>query len=349
MASDISHQRDLGVALARAALRRRDVLPLFGSSELEMNVPDRASEFFRYESDGFTVCPMGRRGASPLLLVEKAVALDQPPASGKAVVLLSQTWFLAPSENLENYAGNFSALQGLEVIYRAPISSGLRRDIALRMLDYPETLSGTPILDQGVRAASQLDSATGRLSYALLLPLGLMETTVMEMQDHFESVREVLTPAPTPSSAPTYFGMKWNGRVAGASAHSPVFHEFKAPDLASVWRGVSEMPASTEWKDLDLMLRTFQEMHVNTLLLDIPWSASHYDQLGVNATIRDKYYYSRLRAVSATYQVALANFQDHEYDANFLNDPHSHPSAKGWAFFNRDIDAFWHGLPLPDH
>ena len=349
MAPSISNQRDLGVALARAAFARPDILPVYGSSELEMDIANRAPEFFRNAPDGFEVCPIGRRGASPLLLVEKAAAAREAPAAGKAVVLISQVWFPSRGETLANYAGNFSALQAMELIFGAPISPGLRRDIARRMLDYPQTLAGTPILDQGARAAAQIDTLSGRITYALLVPLGLMQTKIMELQDHFESVREVLAAPHVPAIPPTDPALNWDRLLATADTQSPIYNETNPPGLAEAWRGVSEMPTSTEWRDVDLLLRTFRELHVQTLLLDIPWSAPRYDAQGIGAGLRDAYYYSRLRSVAANFQVPIATFQDHEYDMHFLRDPHSHLSARGWVYFNRDMDAFWRGVPLPDH
>jgi len=354
MAVGASYQRDLGVALARAAFRQPGILPLYGSSELEIDVPNRAPDFFSNAPDGFRVCPLGRRGASPLLLLERVAGAGRAPAGGKAVVLISQVWFLSRGATLSTYAGNFSALQAMELIFKAPLSAELRRDIARRMLDYPETLAGTPVLEQGVRAAAHIDTPAGRIAYWLLLPLGRMETKVMEMQDHLESMREVggapstPSPAPLPPAAPD-----WTRLIAAADAQARPLTagaETLAAEpkrLAGVWRGIKAMPDCTEWQDLDLLVRTFRELHIEPLLLDIPWFAPYYDQCGVNAGIRDSYY-ARLRSLAAKYQVPVATYQDHEYDLNFLYDPHSHLSAKGWIFFNRDMDAFWRGLPVPD-
>jgi len=351
IAADLDYQRDIGVAIARATLSQPGILPVYGSSELELDLPNLASRFFRDAPDGFTVCPIGRRGASPLILLEKAAAVCRPPACGKAVMLISQVWFLSRGETLANYAGNFSALQGLEVIFKAPLSPGLRRDIAQRMLAYAPTLSSTPILEQGVRAAAASDTVAGRMRYALLKPLGLMQTKVMELQDHFESVRDLKAAQRVPVVLPSGSPLDWDRLMAAAEAQSPIYDEATAPDrgpklTADIWRGVGQMPDCTEWGDLELLLRAFQEMHVQVLLLDIPWSAVRYDASGVNAGIRDMYY-SRLRSLAEKYRDPIATFQDHEYDARFLHDPHSHLSAKGWIFFDRDIDAFWRDLPLP--
>ena len=352
MAPQTSYQRDQGAALERATFSQPDILPLYGSSELEIDVPDRASDFFRDAPDGFQVCPIGRRGASPLLLLEKVAATRRAPACGKVVVLISPVWFLSRGATLSTYAGNFSALQGMELIYKAPLSPALRRDIARRMLDYPQTLAATPILDRGVRAAARNDTLAGRMSYALLLPLGLMETKVMEMQDHFESVREVLAAPRGPAPARARFQLNWPALMAASSAEAPALHDADPPGkraemLDTTWRGIGDMPTSTEWEDLELLLRTCRELRAQPLLLDIPWDAPYYDNSGVNAGIRAGYY-ERLHSLARKYDVPAATFQDHEYDMNFLYDRHSHLSAKGWIFFNRDIDAFWKGLDLPD-
>ncbi len=351
MAPERSLQRDLGVALTRAAFSRPDILPLYGSSELEIDIPGRASDFFRSAPDGFTICPIGQKGASPLILTEKLAAAGQAPAAGKVAVLISPTWFLCRGESLSSYAGNFSALQGMELMFKAPLSPGLRRDIARRMLDFPTTLAGNPLLEQAIRSVAQNDTPAGRSAYALILPRGLMETKVMEMQDHYEAMRDVLTSSSGPTSPGSTAQIDWDHLIARANATSPVAQLPDIPSqqpqtLASIWQGVGQMPNCTEWQDLDLLLRTMQELHIQALLLDIPWYASYYDSKGVGAGIRDTYY-ARLQSLADKYHTPLATFQDHEYDPNFLLDSRSHISAKGWMLFNRDIDAFWRGRPLP--
>jgi poly-D-alanine transfer protein DltD len=82
------------------------------------------------------------------------------------------------------------------------------------------------------------------------------------------------------------------------------------------------------------------------LLLDIPWCAAYYDERGVTAGIRGQYY-SMLQSLADEYHVPVVTFQDHEYDPKFLNDHRSHLNPEGWAFIDRDIDAFWHGKLLP--
>ena len=176
-----------------------------------------------------------------------------------------------------------------------------------------------------------------------------MATKVMEMQDHFESVREVLARPAASASPHARSGLDWDRLVAAANVAAPIVHEADPLDAAGEWLGVNQMPGSTEWQDIELLLRTFRELGVRLLLLDIPWYAPLSDEPGVNAGIRDAYYYSRLRSVADKYGVPIATFQDHEYDLNFLRDSRSHLSAKGWIFFDRDMDAFWRGLPLSDH
>src|SRR5215472_13518070 len=63
-APELFSLKNQGLAFQRAAANAPDVLPLYGSSELIMGAPDRASAFFRTAPTGFQVSPVGKRGAT---------------------------------------------------------------------------------------------------------------------------------------------------------------------------------------------------------------------------------------------------------------------------------------------
>src|SRR5207245_10397156 len=70
--------KNQGLAFQRAAAQARDVLPLYGSSELLTPLPDGASVFFREAPTGFQASPVGTEVTTPLIMVHKlpAVARD---------------------------------------------------------------------------------------------------------------------------------------------------------------------------------------------------------------------------------------------------------------------------------
>src|ERR1700759_4020331 len=67
--------KNQGLAFQRAAARTPDMLLLYGSSELTDAVPNRASDFFSTEPTGFEICPVGKAGASSLIILQKLAAL----------------------------------------------------------------------------------------------------------------------------------------------------------------------------------------------------------------------------------------------------------------------------------
>jgi poly-D-alanine transfer protein DltD len=59
--------KNQGLAFQRAAARARDVLPIYGSSELITPVRERAGVFFRNAPTGFQASPVGKVGTTPLI------------------------------------------------------------------------------------------------------------------------------------------------------------------------------------------------------------------------------------------------------------------------------------------
>src|SRR5262249_17377482 len=81
----------------------------------------------------------------------------------------------------------------------------------------------------------------------------------------------------------------------------------------------------------------------DTLLLSQPIPGKYYDRLGISAEARSVYY-DRLRQVAGKYNVPVVDFQDHDNDIYFVTDPNSHLSREGWAYYDRALDAFYHGI-----
>src|SRR5262249_45216836 len=75
VAAQMFAQKNQGVALQRAAFRQPDLLPFYGSSDL--NVPDRyhASALFRNYPTGFTVFPVGNPGSTSLIWLQALAAV----------------------------------------------------------------------------------------------------------------------------------------------------------------------------------------------------------------------------------------------------------------------------------
>ena len=49
-----------------------------------------------------------------------------------------------------------------------------------------------------------------------------------------------------------------------------------------------------------------------------------------------------MRRLAQTYQMALVTFEGHDLDEDFLAGHHDHLTDKGWLYFDKAIDDFYH-------
>ena len=54
-------------------------------------------------------------------------------------------------------------------------------------------------------------------------------------------------------------------------------------------------------------------------------------------------YYEKLRALAQRYNFTLIEFKEHDEDPAFLYRHQTHLTAKGWMFYDRALDDFFHG------
>jgi D-alanine transfer protein len=102
------------------------------------------------------------------------------------------------------------------------------------------------------------------------------------------------------------------------------------------------MNESAGWIDLELLLRTLARVHAQPLLLSMPIAGDVYDRKGISPSARENYYV-RLRALAQRYHFRLVEFEGHDEDPSFLYRHQSHLTAKGWIYYDRALDDFFHG------
>src|SRR5437764_13600183 len=146
--------KNQGMVFQRTAARARRVLPLYGSSELIIGVPDRANKFFQNAPTGFQVSAVGTVGATSLIILQKIAALGSDLRGRKLAVSISPVWFLMPATRVAWYEGNFSLLAASELTFGSTVDFELKRDIASRMLQFPGTHDKSPLLEFALRRLS---------------------------------------------------------------------------------------------------------------------------------------------------------------------------------------------------
>jgi len=340
-----------GLAFQRAAAHAPNVLPLYGSSELTaVLVPERAHVFFRTAPTGFQVSPVGAGGFNTLSIVQKVAALGSDLRGKKVAISLSPGWFLNPGAGWwEGYKGNFSQMAASEMVFGTALDFELKRDIASRMLKCPSTLETSPFLEFALKRLASgrwLD----RVFFCAVWPFGKAQTAVMEFQDHFAAlnyIRHKVKPAPQSHSE----SLDWSKLIASVGETKPADSDklTKASSLDEELRpgrrdvGFQKgMNKSAGWIDLELLLRTLTRVHARPLLLSMPIPGDFYDRNGVSRSAREQYYL-KLRALVQRYHFRLVEFKAHDEDSAFLYLHQSHLTAKGWIYYDRALDDFFHG------
>ena len=364
LAPDLSQQKGLGSALPIAAFRQPDLLPVYGSSELDHYLgPYHASELFRTYPSGFTIFPIRKDGTAALTLLQDLAGVGPDLRGKKLVISLSLTWFIfGDAASPEYYAGNFSRLHAGQLAFSTDLSLDLKHDAATRMLQFPATLEQDPLLKLGLETLAD-GSVWSRGLYYLLLPLGKLQNLVLRLQDHWETLtyirqRPDLSPEVPRQARP----LDWPSLLAGAerearqAADSNRFG-FENPywqaygDKLTQQKSQHSDPTflravrqAVGWADFDLMLRALRELGARPLILSAPIKGLYYDYWGVSGPAR-RAYYQRVRELVAARDLQSVDFAEFDLDPYFVGDYRSHLSAKGWAHFAQAMDAFQHGTP----
>jgi D-alanine transfer protein len=314
---------------------------LYGSSELIDPVPNRASDFFSNEPTGFQVCPVGRPGTTSLIILQKLGALGSEMHGRKIAISLSPSWFLRPAIRPDFYAGSFSLPAASRILFGHALDWNLKAEIAKRMLQFPDTLAKGGLLQ---RAATCFASGRplDRIVLMAIWPLGKLQNTVLDLQDHFESLVYILSGGrPFPH---------WLRLVSSHKAQSPKSpsHDGQRSVTAESLDAVrpaqdaafrAQVAAASEWIDLELLFRTLRELRTKPLILSMP--IDPYAARGVSRSAR-QVYYDKMRELAQQYHFPIIEFEDHDADPAFLIAHREHPTSKGWMYYNRALDDFFH-------
>jgi D-alanine transfer protein len=359
---DLAQRRGLQVEAAR----QRDLLLIYGSSEVLMGDPYHVTTLLHDYPTGFAAVPVGQWAGCSLLYVQHAAALGPSLRGRKVVVSYTPTTFY-PSARADEaaYAGNFSRVSANELIFSTALSFGARRWVARRMAEHPQTLRPDPLLEFAVRQLAD-GSAAGRALYHVALPLGRLQVGLLRLQDHWAERgwlegRHLPSDPRPPAGTPTQ-PVDWRGLAARADREYRRHADNNPFGMDNaVWRdqlhgrgpedldGQNDarmrhsLETTQEWENLDVLLRVLHELGAQPLVVAAPLKCCYLDAAHIKPETY-RYYHDRLRAVTRARGVPLVDFADHDNDPTFLFD-RSHFSSKGWVYYVYTLDAFFHGRP----
>lgn len=341
-----------GVALIREALSRPDTLVLFGSSELIPDVPMKGVDFFADAPTGFSVFPVGKAGTTALSVLQKLGGSGEELAGKKVVLSLSPGFFQTEAVDAKYFEGNSSKLQLKEFLWNHRYSDELKQDVAVEMLKFPKIVEGDWILKFTLQHVAKGD-AWSRVMLCLVQPYAVLDRAVGRLQDNFEAAFALNS---EPDTSPVSHFRPKRGRalnwddlfrtaeqqsssLAQKAKQSPV----KVTRAKGTWDSqfVAKMRKAQEWSDFELVLRLLKEAGAKPLVISMPLHADILEAQGVSEVARMEYG-RRLQALTKRYNAPLAYLKDHESDPVFFVDQHDHIGSKGWWYYNRLIDDFYH-------
>jgi D-alanine transfer protein len=347
-----------GEVVQREMLRHADLLPMYGSSELVVEVPNRASDFFASYPTGFAVAPIGRRGTPPIAMLFQIAAMDRAVTGRRIVVSASGTWFLSHHRTIDRQAiaANGSALQtGDVVFFRSTLPAKLRRRIAQRVAHIPE-VSEHQLLVR-VPLGCIADHCIGQPFIPVLTPLWLLRSLPLRIDDRLRASVALWRAAPPPprvarrvdwSLLEAEHDRAWRAGSANNAfgIDSAMWAKGKGVFLARQGVGrdsafLKKMRAARRWDDLALLLETLEALGARPLILNTPLKGVFWDFAGVSASARVEFY-QRFDSITARFPVRAENFRAYDADPYFLIEPGSHLSQKGWLIYDQVIDAYYH-------
>ncbi|MEA3207031.1 MAG: D-alanine transfer protein [Chthoniobacter sp.] len=335
-------------ALQAAALAQRDLLPVYGSSELAMPVPNRPTLFFRDYPSGFEVYPVGQAGTYPLIMLQKLAAVAPQLRGRKVVISLSSGWFRHKQMGTEAFGGNFSPLDSFAFIFGSGLSMKLKRDVARRLESVGTPISKWPV---AVFALHQLadSSRLARAGFWLACPLGKLQTAILRLQDHFEACRFLAgQPAHSGNVHRIPEALDWPALIATAAEQvgdtpgdetDPAAFTTEAQRLDRVF--IEHVETSALWPDLKMLLRTLRELGAEPLILSTPFNGPYQNGMHVSRSAR-QLYYDRFNRMVRRFGFACRDFEEHDEDKRFVADQYDHLSGKGWMIYDQVLDDFFH-------
>ena len=332
--------KNQGLALQRVAARTPDILLLYGSSELIDPIPNRASDFFATAPTGFEVCPIGKPGATSLVILQRLGALGSDLRGRKVAVSISPSFFFRHDLNTDSYAGNFSVEAASALLFSSTLDADLKRDIARRMLQFPETLGKSAVLKLAAQEIAY-PSAFHDIVTAAIWPLAELQNVTLDLQDHFETLVFLLAGGRGISHR-TLHGLM-HGQLGADDENQGVKLEKGVGLIAHHGEAAfrERVQSAAEWTDLELMFRTLREIGTRPLVLSLPLNGSYYDAAGISRSAR-QVYYDKLRDLATRYGIDLIEFEDHDTDPDFQITRREHPTSYGWKFYDQALDEFFH-------
>ncbi|MDR3539709.1 MAG: D-alanyl-lipoteichoic acid biosynthesis protein DltD [Desulfosporosinus sp.] len=345
----------LGSIFQRKAMETGDVLPIYGSSELETGHAFNPTHVFGNRPTRFTPFIIGRGSCQTLVHILN-IAADHNLNDKKIVITFSPDWY-EDLNGLSNdrLAMNSSPLKVYDVLFSPDLPRQLKNRILLRILDLPQVVNEDYFLKVYLTAYRSSDWISP-LQRLLLWPLARLEYAALQVQDARNVIRSTSEldrrtvtelASPTPDQP-----LNWQqlDKQAVLEAQTKMqnnlnlsdnlYAQYVRPNIMNSQKGVNKLTPSVEYDDLRLMLDLLREKHVNALFVMIPYNGLFRDYTGLSSVIRQAYY-AKVSQIIQGRGFQFVNLSAHEKELYYMQDA-SHLGWKGWAELDQVLDNFYH-------
>ena len=350
-----------GSALARAALRRPEVLPVIGASEAIRDPSSyQSGRFFADCASGFVTFEIARAGAASLTEAQIVAGLGSLLRGRRIAISFTPSAFDIKRPTLNFYRENYTLLHANQLVFSTDLDLALKSDAADAMLLYARHTPHDPLLTFALRNLAQ-DTTFHHALYFAVWPLGIVQTAILEAQDRYLTIQHLTKLKRYPhrhSCRDVHYD--WPALVQEARAKEAPHNDNNPFGFNNgVWTQMAptfktrplgkrdtffrnRLRGSEEWDHLDILLRTLTQLGAKPILLGRPMNAAYYDARGVSSAAR-RSFYRKMRQHAKAYNVPLVDFHEFEDDKYFDSDRYGHTSREGWIYVDKALDDFFHG------
>jgi D-alanyl-lipoteichoic acid biosynthesis protein DltD len=360
-ARDLTLNKFKSIAAQEAAIKQKDNLFIFGSSELEVGLNSPWDPFYFFSHyKGMQVNLMGQAGFQSLVHAVNFGAMADQLKGQKVVILLSPSWFVPGGIKPETIEYSSSPVQMYAFFFNPNISDESKTAFANRFLAI--TSERTDESYDFVRNFCMLYVKSGTLANlqrSISMPFYWFQYQVMLLKDnmktyqYFHGIRmtaDMAQKLPLSELKNIDWGMELKNATADAQkrSHNPygmvddAYNSYivKFHTHESYIQSLQFDPqASGEFDDLQILLQVLKESGVKPMLIDMPVCGKWYDDYGVDKDTRQAVY-SRIASLVRSYGFEFTDLTSHEYDNYFLEDPY-HLGWTGWVYVDQAIVNYY--------
>jgi D-alanine transfer protein len=164
------------------------------------------------------------------------------------------------------------------MVFGTALDFELKREIATRMLQFPETLEQRPFLEFALKRLAS-GNLLDRVIFCALWPAGKIQSALYELEDHWAALHHIKREAKAPPRLQEE-SVDWAQLIEKVSKPKPADTATTIQELSEIDRKIPRgardvgfltgVKKSMAWTDLDLLLRCLAAVHARPLILSMP-------------------------------------------------------------------------------